>query len=107
MSVAGERGDGVVVAGESSARGMELITRSEARGLCLVSCGVGGDVDMELIEGGDAGGGAARGAVLLVSSHTARADGSTGQMDDGNRVGGSCTLLEEVFPIIVFCTRLL
>lgn len=39
---------GVVVSGESSARGMELVTRSEARGRVLVSLGGTGEG-----EGGD------------------------------------------------------
>jgi len=50
-------GDGVVVAGESSARGMELITRSEASGLWVITRGVGDGVDVGVIEGGDVGGG--------------------------------------------------
>lgn len=52
-------GVGVVVFGENSARGMELVTRSEARGRGVVSLGGGtgdGDVDLE-VEGECEGGG--------------------------------------------------
>lgn len=49
-------GVGVAVFGESSARGMELVTRSEARGRGVVSLrgGTGdGDVDLDLEVEGD------------------------------------------------------
>ena len=63
-------GVGVVVFGESSARGMELVTRSEARGRVLVS--LGGERD----------------SLAAASSHAARAEGSTGQADCGGLFGG-------------------
>jgi hypothetical protein len=94
-------GEGVVVAGANSARGIELITRSEAKGLCFASWGVGDGVDV--VEGGDAGGGGGWRAFLAASSHASRADGSTGQAEGGGSLRGAWTRLEEVFPILMPC----
>lgn len=50
-------GVGVVVFGESSARGMELVTRSEARGRVVVNLRGGtGDGDVDLEVEGEGGG---------------------------------------------------
>ena len=75
-----------MVRGEASARGIEEVVRSKARGLCLRRRGgrcVGG-----LVVGGWCGGRAAACGfeavgVALVSSQAARAAGSTGQADGG------------------------
>lgn len=92
-----------MVGGESSARGMELVTRSEARGLFLVSLGGGmGDADGDA-EGGrrGEGGGSGRDSLAAASSHAARAEGSTGHADCGVGFGGGETWLEEVFPMFM------
>lgn len=70
-------GVGVVVFGERSARGIELVTRSEARGRFWVSLGGGMG---ELEEGGRRGevGGGGRGSWAAASSHAVRAEGSIG-----------------------------
>lgn len=104
VSVAGEMGEGVVVAGESSARGMELVTRSEASGLCFVGCRGGEGIDEGVVEGRVEGGGG-WGVFFAASSHAARADGSTGQVGRGASDRGVCTLLDEVFPILLSCHR--
>ena len=83
-------GVGVVVFGESSARGMELVTRSEARGRVLVSLGGGmGDGGVDL-EGGRRGeeAGEERDSWAAASSHAARAEGSTGHTGCGGSFGG-------------------
>ena len=78
-------GVGVVVGGERGARGMELVTREEARGRGVVGLGTGvGGVGWE-----------------AASSHAARAEGSMGQAGGGGSVGGGWMLLEEVFPMVV------
>jgi len=79
-----EVGVGVVVGGELAVRGIELVTRSEARGRCFSIFGGGGGV--VLSESGDGGGGCGWGICLAASSHAARAEGSTGQADDGVEV---------------------
>ena len=90
-------GVGVVVSGESSARGMELVTRSEARGRFFVSRGGGGcAVDGEE---GDLDGGGGRRASCAASTHAERAEGSTGQVEGGESAGGEWMWLEEVFPM--------
>lgn len=79
-----------MVFGESSARGMELVTRSEARGRVLVSLGGGmGDGGVGL-EGGrrGEGGGGERDSWAAASSHAARAEGSTGHADCGGLFRG-------------------
>lgn len=83
VSVTGEIGEGVVVTGEISARGIELVTRSEANGLCFVSWGAGEGVDAEIVKGGEVRLGGGCGVFRAASSHAARADGSTGQVDGG------------------------
>lgn len=90
-----EVGVGVVVGGESSARGMELVTRLVGRGRWSVSRGGGGCV--VLSEGGDA----CRGAGWEVWSHAARAEGSMGQVGGGGSFGAGGTLLEVVLPMLV------
>ncbi len=85
MEAAGEEvGVGVVVEGEDEVRGMELVTRSEARGRCFIILGGGGGwvVGLEEEEG-ELGEGGGWGVGLPASSHAARADGSTGQADEG------------------------
>lgn len=73
-----EVGVGVVVGGESSARGMELVTRSEARASWFVGCeGEGCVVDLDG-EVAEEGGGRTSWAA---SSHAARAEGSTGHVE--------------------------
>ncbi len=95
----GEVGEGVVVEGEREARGMELVTRSEARGLGFCNCGGGGVVVVDR-EGGDGDGGVGwLRAFAAASSHAVRAEGSTGQVELGGEVGGCWTGLEDVFPI--------
>lgn len=89
---------GVVVDGESSVRGMELITRSEASGRCFIIFGGGGcEALSEDVDGREDGG---WGAFLPASSHAARAEGSTGQADDERFCEGGEELLDEVFPIL-------
>ncbi len=86
MEAVGEEvGVGVVVSGEDEVRGMELVTRSEARGRCFIIFGGGGGwvVVLEEEEEGEDGEGGGWGVGLPASSHAARADGSTGQADDG------------------------
>lgn len=78
-------GVGVVVFGERSARGMELVTRLEARGWDLVGLGGGAGIVVE-VEGGGEGGGCGRASLAAASSHAARAEGSIGHADGG----GSC-----------------
>jgi len=91
-------GVGVVVEGESSVRGMELMTRSEAKGRCFINLGDGG---VELFEAGDAGKvGGGGGAFMPASSHASRADGSTGQAGGEISFGGGGLLLEEAFPMM-------
>lgn len=97
-------GVGVVVGGESSARGMELVTRSEARGRCFVNCGGGGFVDAEGGDDAGAGGGGGGRASWAFWSHAARAEGSTGQAEGGGLLGGDSTLLDEVLPILQLCS---
>lgn len=87
--------------GESSARGMELVTRSEARGRVLLSLGLGMGVVGVDAEGGGEGGGSGRASWAAASSHAARAEGSMGHADGGGLLGGSWTLLEEVFPMVM------
>ena len=84
-------GVGVVVGGERGARGMELVTREEARGRGVV--GLGTEVGWD--------GGAGGGSWAAASSHAARAEGSMGQAGGGGSVGGGWMLLEEVFPMVV------
>lgn len=96
----GEYGEGVLVDGESSDRGIELVTRSDARGLCFVGWG-GGEAGLDEGDGEDDGGGGAllSRASLAVSSHAARAEGSTGQAEGGGTFEGCWIWLEEVFPM--------
>lgn len=89
-----EVGVGVVVGGESSARGIELVMRLVGRGRWFVSRGGGGCV--VLSEGGDAWGGAG----WEVWSHAARAEGSIGQVEGGGSFGADGTLLEDVLPML-------
>ena len=90
----GEVGEGVVVEGERGARGMELATRSEARGLEFCNRGGGG-----VGEGGDGGVGWLR-AFAVASSHAVRAEGSTGQVEGGGEDGACWTGVEDVLPIL-------
>lgn len=75
------------MSGESSARGIELVTRSEARGRGLVCCGDGvggmGGVDWRA-----EGGGGEWTCLVAGSSHAAWAEGSTGHADGGCSFGG-------------------
>lgn len=91
----GEYGEGVLVVGESSERGMELMTRSEARGLWFVIRGVGEGVDV------DGGGAVLLRVSLAASSHAVRAEGSIGQAEDEVEGGGCWIWLEEVFPMLL------
>ena len=76
-----EVGVGVVVCGEWGARGMELVTREEARG-----CGLS-DLEAEAeAEGGGCGLG--RASWAAASSHAARAEGSMGHAAVEGSFGG-------------------
>ena len=88
-------GVGVVVSGERSVRGMELVTRSEARVRVFVSFEGGGCAIVG--EWGGRGGGRASWAA---SSHAERAEGSTGQVEGGESAGEEWIWLEEVFPMM-------
>ena len=96
----GEVGEGVVVEGDREARGMELMTRSEARDFWFCNRGGGGVVVLVVDgEGGDGGVGLLR-ASAAASSHAVRAEGSTGQVE-GEGEGGACwTGVEDVLPIL-------
>ena len=86
--------------GESSARGMELVTRSEARGWVFASRGGGGVDVVDSNDGGVEGeGGGGERASLAASSHAARADGSTGQAEGEGSFEVALAVLEGVFPI--------
>ena len=89
-----------MVAGERSARGMELVTRSEARGRVLVSFGRGTEAGDW---GGEGGGGCGErdSWAAAASSHAARAEGSIGHVGGGGEVGGGGDWLEELDPMAV------
>lgn len=89
----------MVVEGEREARGMELMTRSEARGFWFCNRGGGGVVVVDVDgEGGDGGVGLLR-ASAAASSHAVRAEGSTGQVEGGGEGGACWTGAEDVLPI--------
>ena len=93
----GEVGVGVVVDGESSERGMELMTRSEARGLFFARRDGG-----EVVEDGEDGEGGVSllRASMVASSHAVRIEGSTGQAEEEGKDRGCWIWLEEVFPML-------
>lgn len=87
-----EVGLGVVVEGESSARGMVDITRSEARGRSFRSRGAGGGRVVVGVVVGGRGCGMEGGSRdwAAASSQAARAEGSTGQEEGGGAAGVDC-----------------
>lgn len=87
MDAGAEVGVGVVVWGESAARGMELVTRSEARGRVFASLEVG--TGSGTAEAGGCCGALGRASwAAAASSHAARAEGSIGHADGGGSFGG-------------------
>ena len=104
-------GEGVVVEGERVARGMELMTREEARGWGFFSRGEGGVV-VVVVDGegggGDGGVGLLR-ASAAASRYAVRAEGSTGQVEGGGDDGAFWTGAEDVLPIlrvfVLYCLR--
>lgn len=88
--------------GESSERGIELMTRSDASGLFFVGWG-GGDAALGEGDGGDDGGVGVLTlrASLAASSHAARAEGLTGQADGWGTFEVCWIWLEEVFPMFL------
>lgn len=86
-----DEGLGVVVDGEEAARGMELVSRSDARGRVFkIRCGVG---VVELGMGVDVGGRNGWEDSVDFSSQAARAEGSTGQADGGGDSSGGVAMM--------------
>lgn len=95
-----EVGVGVVVEGEVAVRGMELMTRSEARGRVFTIFGCGGGLEVSEDGEGWEVGGCGWEADLPSSSQAARAAGSTGQVEEEALFGGGELLVEGVLPIV-------
>ena len=103
----------MVVEGERAARGMELMTREEARGAESCNRGGGGvvivDLDLDVEGGGGDGGVGLLRASAAASRYAVRADGSTGQVEGGGGEGACWTGVEDVLPIlfvfVLYCLR--
>jgi hypothetical protein len=99
--VGGERGLGVTVVGERSARGMVEMTREEARGRCCGSRGGGGGwVVGEVVGGSGCGIWGGLRFWAAASSQAARAEGSTGQ-EEGGGVSVSVAMMRWECKVVV------